>query len=123
MKKDLIKEFEPRQAYDEGKKDGKPAIFASSEIIIPTFMVVFKPQEKEDSISCGINGKWEVNLLATKTILERIKPEDFGYVHVFERKDFKLRSHHEWICYEKIKPVHVVKVFRRDIPVEIKEKE
>lgn len=116
----LQKYLEPRQAHNSGEPDGKPAVFASQEIIVPTFMSVFKPQEDGDSIRCGVSDDFKISLFATQHTLDRVQEEDCGYVYIFDKSLFKHRDHHEWISYKKVTSRYIAKVFRKNIPLEIK---
>ncbi len=121
----LVQELEPRQGYNFGKPDGDPTVFVSQEISIPTFFSLFNPTNNESIrcgvVWCGVDDDFKVSLFASKNILERVGEDQVGYVYVFSKTDFKHHDHHEWVRYEKIKPLHIAEVSRANIGIEITE--
>ncbi len=124
----VITSFEPRQAYTEvngeSVMDGKPAIFASSEIETPIFRSIF-----HESNFNGLQGSFKIgfsNKEEEKSFIEanqaaiNVSQNNKGYVYVFEKKYFHLRGNNEWISEQNIRPCAIFYSSFKDIGLSIK---
>ena len=120
----IIKIFEPRQAYTivNGKQipDGKPAIFSSPFVDYAIFMAIINKANCPKGLRSGCawyNNKFKFT--ATKETLEQLSKDSKGYVYVFNKSDFKERSISEWVSYKEVKPVKMIEVRWSDFTQEI----
>lgn len=121
-----IEIFKPFQAYNDGKKDGDPAIFADESIEIPIFFAIFNHKDISlKSSGFGVSeSDGKIELRATKNKIDFFKKNKiFGYVYVFEKKFFHKRKGGSTglVCEKNLKPVCVVKVSNKDIVLDVKE--
>lgn len=119
--------FEPRQAYNHNEdgqryKDGNPAVFASDNIESSIFFAIMRSFFMRGSSFSVKMISGELKLGATKNRIEYLKKNDvFGYVYVFDKKDFFKRKERssENVCEKKVKPVYKIKVSNKDIAVKV----
>ncbi|MDR3614868.1 MAG: hypothetical protein P4L53_15015 [Candidatus Obscuribacterales bacterium] len=72
------------------------------------------------SSSCRYENE-QVVFGASKETLAQLNDSTKGFVHVFARKDFKLRGGSEWMCMQQMAPVEVVEIGFADFRPPIKE--
>lgn len=126
-----LERLEPRQAHNYPDKnpevkipDDKPAVFATPNADIAIFMSVFNKENasKGSRSSFGANDDGPHYFGVTKETMDQIKNAN-GYVYVFEKSKFNMRSKMEGLSYEPVEPVEIVEVSERDLPknIEIKD--
>ncbi len=104
-------------------KHGKHCVAATPFADIAIFRAIinkthFPPKGKDYAAQFGIKSK-KINLATTKKVLQKLSNQ-FGYVHVFDKKQFSRRSVWEWRSYKEIKPLKVIKVTVGDLNDNIK---
>jgi hypothetical protein len=115
----MVEEFEPRQAHTivERKKinDGDPAVFASPFIDYAIFMAIINKTNCPKGYRSGYNkNNGNTKFTATKATLLQLNKNSKGYVHVFNKNDFKERDESEWISYKNVKPLDIIEVLWSD---------
>ncbi|OHA89687.1 MAG: hypothetical protein A2741_01905 [Candidatus Zambryskibacteria bacterium RIFCSPHIGHO2_01_FULL_43_27] len=119
-----IDRLKPRQAHnyptnskEEKIPDDKPAVFATPYADTAIFMAVINkpnaPKGSRSGFSHNSNGKHEYR--ATQGTIEQIHNAK-GYVYVFNKEKFKMRSPAEGLSYKAVEPVEVVEVSEADLP-------
>lgn len=110
-----LKQVEPRQAYNRGRPDGKPAV-ATIDLIDPAIFISLIPKDS----GWSANGN-DWHFYASFDALEKAKAAT-GYVYVFEKNtEFKLyKRSREWRAYRIVTPAKVVEVHYEDLPADIK---
>lgn len=122
-----LDEFEPRQSMtldQNGKEipDGPPAVFASDRADLAIFRALIN--HHMDKAPGNWSG-WDINgnnriFKAVKTSIEKAKdPSHRGFVHVFNKSDFKTFRGDEEICEKNVRPVSVIEVKGEDLPENI----
>lgn len=118
-----LRELEPRQAYNDKKTDGEPAVCASNNYEISIFRsLVHTPICKTRNNFSGWSTNKEDGLIfrATEGAMESADTKNaIGYVHVFKKTDFKKYSKTEYRMHEKIEPLFVIEVYKDDLPEKI----
>jgi hypothetical protein len=110
-----LEQLEPRQAYTfvDGVSvpDDSPAIFASHCIDYAIFMALINRQTCPlgHSSRC-LHEDGQLVFGASRQTLDQLNDSTKGFVHVFDRKDFKLRGESEWMCLEQIAPVEIIEI-------------
>jgi hypothetical protein len=119
-----LKEFEPRQAYNEDEagnkiEDGEPAVHATPFIDIATLMALINVKNCPDGFESGFRFEGRPIISTTTKSLEQLTENSRGYVYVFDRADFAPRTPSQWISYKQVQPLQIIEVGKRDIPVHI----
>ena len=111
--------FEPRQAHTviDGKKtpDGTPAVFASPFVDYAIFMALINKETFPQGYYSGCSFKnGALHFRATQETLKKFNESITGYVYLFNKDDFKKRNDSEWVSHEKIKPIKMIPVSKKD---------
>lgn len=111
---DVIDILEPRQAYNNGKKDGQEAVFATPYVDVAIFR----------SLTVGITSRFGINgyelQYSVDGKLYRDADKKIGRVYVFKKEDFRDFKGTECRCYESVSPLEVVEVGISDLPDNVK---
>ena len=128
-----LNEIVPKQAFNHsvvGEKpieDGEPAVFASPFADIAIFMAIINKQNIPKKLRSGFgghlkDGEVKVKFRTTKETIDQLN-DARGYVYVFNKNDFTPRSDMECMSHEPVKPVYVIKVTEKDLPIDIEIKD
>lgn len=117
-----LKILEPRQAHNylngEQVPDGRPAVFASSNLEYAIFMAIINERNcpRGFRASSGYSDEG-VKLFATKETLSQLSDDASGFIHVFDRFLFSPRDDNriEFVSYQAVHPLQVIQVFKRDL--------
>jgi hypothetical protein len=112
-----IIELEPRQAMSHGKPYGKPAIYADIGTQHPIFMAVLGSKKVG---GWGDKSLPRAGFYIDKGSWEKAHRENWvGYIYVLSKGDFTKQEGNEWVSYEEVKPIEIIKVGINDLPKDI----
>lgn len=116
----LIEQLEPRQAYNEGKPDGEPAVFAARDeaFELAIFRALFQNGRTQFSTQGKAVDKGDWGFGADESARKNITSK--AYVYVFLKTDFQEDTRFQWKRYESIKPLIIIPVHPEDAPVNIR---
>ena len=114
----------PKNSEEEKIPDDKPAVFASPSVDIAIFMAVINRENAPKGTRSGFSGydNGGVEFRATQDTMDQIH-DATGYVYVFDKSKFIVRSENESLSYDAVVPDDVVVVHENDLPknIEIKD--
>lgn len=116
-----IDELEPRQAYNNGKKDGKPAIFATPFADIAIFRALINGDNlnEESSNRFGMKDDDKIYFEATANLIKNAKKLN-GKIYVFDKKSFGELEGTQCRSHQSMTPLEVIEVTADDLPNDIK---
>lgn len=113
----VIYKLEPRQAFNAGAPDGKPAVCASKTIDIALFCAIFKGHKTE-----GWSG-WSAysgDKFYADSEMYKAAETGKGYVHVMLLADFEeFAGRGEMRATHPITPIEVIEVNRQDFKPQV----
>lgn len=115
----LIDRLEPRQAYNNNKKDGLPAVFATPFADVAIYRSLINGNNiKEPSINEFGHTKEGVYFKASKNLIEFAKNLT-AKVYVLDREKFKDFKGSQCRSEEAVIPIEVIEVTAKDLPSNI----
>ena len=115
--------IEPRQAYNNSRPDGEPAVAATSFYQLAIFraiMLAARAQVSPGHYQSGFsfsNGK--LSFRANKETLTTARSNITGFVYVLDKGSFRKHSSMEYRTSASVRPVRVFEVGADDLPAEI----